>query len=242
MNNTNRLLFATVIFACYSFCRAENAKLTAELMNSGFHRHVEYIVVFPDYQGKQHSFLIKQLLPASVYVDTDQLDDLNRFNKLNYFVDKSLIDVEKPTEKSEPFNIHLFGNTAFLQTISLPIHFRYHAPGNKSFVTVNIAYPELYVEVDDDLPVTNASKPVWMLCKDLRHRCQYVQVEYDNFSRRPMTASIPIGNANMSGTVTVFTIALSWIACIYLIFVIRKRYFAIRHKLEPNRTFNQKQK
>lgn len=48
-----------------------------------------------------------------------------------------------------------------------------------SFVTVNITYPQLYVELNDDLPIKNASKPVWMLCKDLRHRCQYVQVEYD---------------------------------------------------------------
>lgn len=154
-----------------------------------------------------------------------------------------------------------------------------------SFVTVNIAYPELYVEVHENLPGTNTSKPVWMLCKDLRHRCQYVQMEYDvsiycrfrcdeihsnpklnmirfasiipndiqnqfflsrfclqNFSRRPMTANIPIGNANMSFTVTIFTISLSWLACIYLIFVIRKKYFAIRHKLEPNQILNQKQK
>lgn len=48
-----------------------------------------------------------------------------------------------------------------------------------SFVTVNITYPELYVEVHENLPGTNTSKPVWMPCKDLRHRCQYVQMEYD---------------------------------------------------------------
>lgn len=51
--------------------------------------------------------------------------------QINYFIDRDFVDIETPTEKSEPFDIHLFGSTAFLQTISLPIHFRYHAPGNK---------------------------------------------------------------------------------------------------------------
>lgn len=51
--------------------------------------------------------------------------------QIQYFIEKEFIDIEKPTEQSEPFYIHLFGDTAFLQTISLPIHFRYHAPGNK---------------------------------------------------------------------------------------------------------------
>lgn len=51
--------------------------------------------------------------------------------QIHYFIEKEFIDIEKSTEQSEPFYIHLFGDTAFLQTISLPIHFRYHAPGNK---------------------------------------------------------------------------------------------------------------
>lgn len=45
-------------------------------------RDLNYIIVFPEYQGKPHTFLIRQLLPASVYVSTDQLDDLKRFEKV----------------------------------------------------------------------------------------------------------------------------------------------------------------
>lgn len=47
-----------------------------------FCRDLKYVVVFPDYQGKHHTFLIKQQLPSSVYVSTDQLDDLKRFDKV----------------------------------------------------------------------------------------------------------------------------------------------------------------
>lgn len=48
-----------------------------------------------------------------------------------------------------------------------------------SFVTVHINYPELYVESDEHLAIPNDTKPVWMMCKDLRHRCKWTQVEYD---------------------------------------------------------------
>lgn len=104
----NHLTLLLLFFVICTFCAAENAKLTVKLMNSGFHRLVntmwvisfcvclfhdaltpdrdlEYAVVYPDYQGKQHTFLIKQPLPASVYVNTDDLDDLRRLNKVNTY-------------------------------------------------------------------------------------------------------------------------------------------------------------
>lgn len=199
MHHVNFFQIVIVLFLItLNECLAENPKLTVDLANSGFHRFVQsynffqhrtffqfqynsffrrdinYVVVFPEYQGKHHTFLIKQLLPASVYVSIDQLNDLNRFDKVNifrnsfksiyclwslchfllaqmwsipiwrvffqihYFIDKEFIDVEKPTELCEPFDIYLYGNTAFLQTISLPIHFRYHAPGNKRWVPTQL--------------------------------------------------------------------------------------------------------
>lgn len=47
-----------------------------------FHRELKYGVIFPDLQGQQNTFLIKQRLPASVYVSTDQLNDLQRLDKV----------------------------------------------------------------------------------------------------------------------------------------------------------------
>lgn len=102
MNHVTFCIFIVLFSTNYNFGRCENAKLTVELMNSGFHRLVnvgfvgfecfvsfslccrdlKYVVVFPEYQGKHHTFLIKQVLPASVYVSTDQLEDLRRFDKV----------------------------------------------------------------------------------------------------------------------------------------------------------------
>lgn len=147
-----------------------------------------------------------------------------------------------------------------------------------SFVTVNISYPQLFVETDDNMATVNDTKPVWMICKDLRHRCKWTQVEFDvskwllaktfrlrndkmnsifarwyfltisvhpkplktnqhifslqNYSRKPLNANIPIGNASLSGTITFVTIALSWAACLFIIFVIRKKHNALRIKLK----------
>lgn len=49
-------------------------------------RDLKYGVVFPDFQGISYTFMIKQQLPASIYVDLDQLNDLKRLEKVcNYY-------------------------------------------------------------------------------------------------------------------------------------------------------------
>lgn len=117
MYHVNCFIIVFIFVANSKFCQCENAKLTVDLANSGFHRLVHsfsqtffyrfywrcyffsfsqnnrdlnYVVVFPEYQGKHHTFLIKQLLPSSVYVSIDQLNDLNRFNKVNIYLDNNL--------------------------------------------------------------------------------------------------------------------------------------------------------
>lgn len=112
MYHANCFIIVLIFVANSEFCQCENAKLTVDLANSGFHRLIHsfsqhfaivyidaanflsfsqinrdlnYVVVFPEYQGKHHTFLIKQLLPSSVYVSIDQLNDLNRFDKVNIY-------------------------------------------------------------------------------------------------------------------------------------------------------------
>lgn len=52
------------------------------------------------------------------------------YAQIQYYIARE-VDIEKPTEASPEFEILIYGNTAFMQTISLPIHFRYHAPAHK---------------------------------------------------------------------------------------------------------------
>lgn len=82
-------------------------------------------------------------------------------------------------EQSKPFFIYLFGDTGLVQPIILPIHFRYHAPANKSFVTVDIPFPQLFIETDHSDVVENTTIIHSYLCKDLRHRCKWIEIEYE---------------------------------------------------------------
>lgn len=46
-------------------------------------RDLKYVTVFSEFHGKSYSYLLKQKLPAGVYVSTDQLEDLKRFEKVS---------------------------------------------------------------------------------------------------------------------------------------------------------------
>lgn len=97
--------------------------------------------------------------------------------QLSYHVNNDLIDIESTTEQSESFSIYLFGDTKRTQPISLPIHFRYHAPANKSFVVVNIDLPHIFLEYDVHTNHTVAIHSV--MCPDRRHRCRWYEIEYE---------------------------------------------------------------
>lgn len=40
------------------------------------------------------------------------------------------VDVEVPAEKAEGFKVLIYGMPKITGSVTLPIHFRYHSPGN----------------------------------------------------------------------------------------------------------------
>ena len=60
-----------------------------------------------------------QDIPSSVYIDNDQLFNLNKLKKLKTFVN-SYIDVEQPTVKAKPFKVFLFNQVSKSLNITLP--------------------------------------------------------------------------------------------------------------------------
>lgn len=52
---------------------------------SSFRRTIKYITVFTDPPEKPCDFYLKQVIPSSAYVSVDQLDDLKRFDKVNFY-------------------------------------------------------------------------------------------------------------------------------------------------------------
>lgn len=92
--------------------------------------------------------MLIQQLPASIYVNTDQLNDMKKFNKVFgiYYLSSSIsnilsfqiksyvpvyVDVEMPTSKAEPIIIFIYNDLSKAVNITLPIHLRYHSPSDK---------------------------------------------------------------------------------------------------------------
>ena len=88
--------------------------------------------------------LLVQDIPSSVYVDNDQLFNLNKLNKIKSFV-PSYIDVELPTSKSSSFKVFMFNQIRKSVNITLPVHFRYHDPSDRKFNRVEIESPKIFL-------------------------------------------------------------------------------------------------
>jgi GPI mannosyltransferase 1 subunit X len=94
--------------------------------------------------------MLLQPLPAAVFVNTDELLGLKKLGKVNtclalngscskwkFFFSQIktfvpvYVDVELPTSKASAFPVYIYSHIKNEVNISLPIHFRYHLPGDK---------------------------------------------------------------------------------------------------------------
>ena len=177
--------------------------------------------------------LLVQDIPSSVYVDNDQLFNLNKLNKLKTFVDK-YIDVEQPTSKSDPFKVYIFNQVRKNLNMTLPVHFRYHDPSDKKFNRVEIESPKVFLSnchqrgKSASLPCENSSEITDFLDMSSLSYCEWVETEI-----APITLSflIPVGNIQSYTFVLPVTIFISWIACLFLTYVIIKKSREINKKL-----------
>lgn len=92
------------------------------------------VYVLQPWSPEPCDFRLDQTIPAGAYVDTDQLDELQRLSRLDYSTDASPVDVERSASQSAPFVVRLYGNSSSLMsTITMPVHFRYHTAAAQRF-------------------------------------------------------------------------------------------------------------
>lgn len=178
--------------------------------------------------------LLVQEIPSSVYVDNDQLFSLNKFNKLQSFVD-TYVDVEMPTARSSPFKVFIFENIRRMVNITLPIHFRYHDPSDKKFNRIEIESPKIFSNCPQkgkihSMPCQNSSEITDFLELASASYCNWTETELQS---APITLSflIPVGNIQSYKFVLPVTIFISWIACLFLTYVIIKKSREINKKI-----------
>ncbi|CRL04185.1 CLUMA_CG017292, isoform A [Clunio marinus] len=202
-----------------------------EIVHSGFHREINYYLKFSPVVSCD--LLLVQDIPSSVYVDNDQLFNLNRLNKLKTFVN-SYVDVEKSTSKAEPFKVFIYSQVKKNLNITLPVHFRYHDPSDKKFNRVEIESPKVYIANCYQkgkilsLPCQNSTDFTDIIDISAVSYCPWIETEI-----APITLSflIPVGNIYSYTYVLPVTIFISWIACLVLTHVIIKKSREINKKL-----------
>lgn len=195
-----------------------------------FFREIHYYLKFAPAIGCD--LLLLQEIPSSVYVDNDQLFNLNRLNKLKTFVN-SYVDVEKSTSKAEGFKVFIFSQMRKNLNITLPVHFRYHDPSDKKFNRVEIESPKVYMGECQQrgkvvtLPCRNSSEITDIVDMNLVSYCPWIETEL-----APITLSflIPVGNIQSYVFVLPVTIFVSWIATLFLTYVIIKKSRQINKK------------
>ena len=177
--------------------------------------------------------LLVQDIPSSVYVDNDQLFNLNKLNKLKTFVN-GYIDVEQPTSKSQPFKVFIFNQARKSMNITLPVHFRYHEPSDKKFNRVELESPKIFLS-----NCNHRGKVVSHPCQNSTEMTDFMDIKSVSYCPwmeteiAPITLSflIPVGNIQSYAYVLPVTIFISWIACLFLTYVIIKKSREINKKL-----------
>ncbi|XP_034479570.1 uncharacterized protein LOC117785586 isoform X2 [Drosophila innubila] len=244
-------LIATLLFSGAN-CNT-SPFIDIEMDEAGMHRKLKYQVQFPDSIVNMNcEYVILQPLPAAVFISTDELDDLQRLKMLNAIYPK-FVDIEIITEKAKPFTVLLQGTVKTEETLTLPIHFRYHAASDKdSIATVKISTPELYLNcpigIDTEIPI----RPDKLHCLN-KHEinleehhnqhlkadldCNWQRVHVDYQLKSPLLAKIPVGNAKAYTPVLYATIILSWTVSIWTVLhtqSVPRRINRELNKLKPN--------
>ncbi|XP_063696844.1 uncharacterized protein LOC134827902 [Culicoides brevitarsis] len=209
--------------------------------NAGFHRELQYRLGFAGFNRQPCEFILVQNLPAAIFVNTDQLNDLKRLKKIETYV-PVYMDVEIPAIKSFHFQMYIFGDVRKAVNISLPIHFRYQQPTDMKFVRVEIHSPELYVRCESqEAQKSTKSVEEEFPCRDSSNITDYDKIkEIDvclwkplEFINEPTTLSvlIPAGNIYSYKFVLPITIVISWLGCFYIIYIVLKKTKNLNKKI-----------
>ncbi|XP_037949074.1 phosphatidylinositol-glycan biosynthesis class X protein [Teleopsis dalmanni] len=251
-----------LLYAGWHQCVAEITPTISINMNeAGFHRNLKYNIQFEQPLADEAcEYMLQQFLPAAVYVSKDQLDDLQRLNKLSA-VYPNFVDIELSTEKAEPFTVLLKGVTKTTGAINLPIHFRYHAPSDKRFVSVDIEPPKMFIRcvnnmenlIDHEVQLTPGvlycqNETTFMTARnntDLStnvNNCNWLLIKVNYKIKHVLRAKIPVGNEKSFPPILYATIILSWVVSIWTVMRTQHVPRYINSKLEQQRSFENKTK
>ncbi|KAL0883455.1 hypothetical protein ABMA27_016834 [Loxostege sticticalis] len=196
------LYFTTNVFAKNS-CEFD-VKVKQVLLNEGFHRNITYGIVFntededDDWLYKDCIVAIDQTLPSGVYANPDEMEEFRRNHKLNA-IPKNRINIELPTEQSEPSSVYVLGKIKQNKVnLWVPVHARYHkAVSGGGSARNEIEAPKLYLRCPDqrlDLCDKNVLPPVTFLCNgSSKEKCSWKKIPFTMLTDT-LIWDVPVGD------------------------------------------------
>ncbi|XP_065065518.1 phosphatidylinositol-glycan biosynthesis class X protein-like isoform X2 [Rhopilema esculentum] len=196
-----------------------------DLAGNGFHRNIWYHWVVQNAENKSCTFMIKQRIPAHMYIDMDEIKNLMVYSGSMVLADYHF-NTEKPTYESDNHIVTIYPNKKSMSsnfTISMPVHLRYLMPSEKGGqVTLSLEAGSLYRRVTkkDSKSITTRDR-----CYDTsKSFCEWEFLGKFSLDGGGRSFILPTGNLGCTMTVVITTILVSSAASLIIVLKTMKSF------------------
>ncbi|XP_029794588.1 phosphatidylinositol-glycan biosynthesis class X protein [Suricata suricatta] len=176
--------------------------LRQEVLKNGFHRDLLIKVKFGESIEDLQTcrLLIKQYIPAGLFVDPYELASLRERNVTEAVMVSENFNIEAPNYLSKESEVLIYARQDS-QCIDcfqafLPVHYRYHRPHSKDGETVIVVNnPDLLMYCEEEFPIlkcwaqSKVAAPCALKNKDI---CQWNNMKYKSVCKN-VTLQVPVG-------------------------------------------------
>jgi len=204
------------------------------IFNPGFHKdlftEIELMLTTSSLPP-QCTLLVEETIPRGMYVDPDQLRDIQEMGGLQAFI-PTTVDIEKPEYESESFRVFIFRQLNIqenlrITNVQLPVHMRYHKPAKVSDSKPSTSAPSAIVKLQnprlllsclgDSIADYCPERTVTSFCDASgMEKCEYLDLPYD-VNVNAIEVSVPVGNVEHTTYVVGLTTFLVSGSTIYLV-------------------------
>uniref|UniRef100_A0A2K6QB10 Phosphatidylinositol-glycan biosynthesis class X protein n=1 Tax=Rhinopithecus roxellana TaxID=61622 RepID=A0A2K6QB10_RHIRO len=206
--------------------------LRQEVLKDGFHRDLLIKVKFGESIEDLQTcrLLIKQDIPAGLFVDPYELASLRERNITEAVMVSENFDIEAPNYLSKESEVLIYARQDS-QCIDcfqafLPVHYRYHRPHSHDGETsIVVNHPDLLMFCDQELPIlkcwahSEVAAPCALENEDI---CQWNKMKYKSVYKN-VTLQVPVGLTIHTSLVCSVTLLIT-ILCSTLILVAIFKY------------------
>lgn len=222
------LCFLAINYFFIALTHAEECEievdLTRHIENEGFHRELHASVeILTNYSIFSECILVqREVMPAGVYVNPDELAELQRSGQLAGCVGAD-VNTEAPKETSDPLEVFIYytlkqvGNK-LSGSVILPFHLRYHNPlPAGGDVDVLLDSPSLLLKCNPPSECFSDGVTVAAPCIPCSsEKCYWNDIPYKTDSHS-ISLKVPVGSVNQYYTVLVCTLVTTCAGSLYII-------------------------